>query len=261
MNKAFFLIPAVALTLFVSSCKKEELEEQKINNVSSTYKPLVIKFAATWCYACGSQGYPHFKEIMEQHGSKITVLNINEGDAINSGTPPGSSGLRTFYAVPYVPYCGVNTSVGFDPWPIQINDTINFAINQHPKAKAGIGFSLKIEGNNAIITTKTVAFEALTGRYSLAVYLTEDNIVQEQNGLTDGPGHFDHIFRAAENGESWGVPIITTSCEAGAVFNKTHTIAIPSDVRDRNNLHPVVVLYKIDPTTSLPVDIVNSNHN
>ncbi|MCA6363968.1 MAG: Omp28-related outer membrane protein [Bacteroidetes bacterium] len=260
MKKAPLFILSVALTLFVNSCKKEELE-QKINNVSSTYKPLVIKFAATWCYACGSQGYPHFQEIMNQHGSTITVLNINADDAINSGTPPGSSELRTFYNVPYVPYCAVNTSAGFSPWPIQINDTIEFARAQHPKAKAGIGFSMKIEGNNAVITTKTVAFEALTGRYSLAVYLTEDNIVQEQNGLLDGPGHFDHIFRAAESGQPWGDPIITSSCEAGAVFDKTHTIAISADVRDRNNLHPVVVLYKINPATSLPVDVINSNHN
>ena len=261
MKKALLLIPAVALTLFVSSCKKE-VPQQEINNISTTYKPVVMKFSATWCGACGSVGYPVFKDIMAQHGDKITVLNVNTGDDINTGNPPGSSGLQSFFDVSGIPSCGVNLSAGFYPDVNDINDTLNLVRTQHPKAKAGIGFSMKIEGNNAIVTTKTVAFEALTGRYSLAVYLTEDNITEEQTGLAgSGPGHFDHIFRAAENGESWGVPIITTSCEAGAVFNKTHTIAIPSDVRDRNNLHPVVVLYKIDPTTSMPVDIVNSNHN
>lgn len=260
MKNVVLLLSASVLAFSFSACKKE-VPKQEINNVSTTYKPLVMKFSATWCGACGSVGYPVIHDIIAQHGNKITVLNVNTGDDINTGNPPGSGGLQSFFDVSGIPSCGVNLSEGFYPDVNDINDSINLVRTQHPKAKAGIGFSLKIEGNNAVITTKTVAFEALTGRYSLAVYLTEDNIIEEQTGLSGGTGHFDNIFRGAENGQSWGAPIITTSCEAGAEFNKTHTLTIPSDVRDRNNLHAVVVLYKIDPTTFMPIDVINSNHN
>ncbi|MGL5889234.1 MAG: thioredoxin domain-containing protein, partial [Bacteroidia bacterium] len=188
MKKALLLIPAAALLFTVSSCKKE-VPEQEINNVSTTYKPLVIKFSATWCGSCGAVGYPVFHDIIDQHGSKITVLNVNSQDDINTGTPPGSGGLQSFFDVSGIPSCGVNLSAGFYPDVNDINDSINFVRTQHPKAKAGIGFSLKTEGTNAVINTKTVAFEALTGRYSLAVYLTEDNIIEEQSGLAgSGPG-------------------------------------------------------------------------
>ncbi|MCA6363969.1 MAG: Omp28-related outer membrane protein [Bacteroidetes bacterium] len=260
MKKALLVLPLAALLFTVSSCKKE-VPAQDINNISTTYKPLVVKFSATWCGACGSVGYPVFKDIASQHGSKITLLNVNTDDDINSGTPPGAGGLLNYFDVSGIPSCGVNLSEGFYPDVADINDSITAVRAVHTKAKAGIGFSLKVEGNNAVITTKTVAFEALTGRYSLAVYLTEDNIEEEQSGLSSGTGKFDHIFRGAADGQSWGAPIITTSCEAGAVFDKKVSIPIPADVRNRNNLHAVVVLYKIDPTSYMPVDVINTNHN
>lgn len=260
MKKALVLIPAAVLLFAISSCKKE-VPAQDINNISTTYKPIIFKFSATWCGACGSVGYPVFKDIASQHGSKITLLNVNTDDDIVTGTPPGAGGLQNFFDVSGIPSCGVNLSEGFYPDVADINDSISAVRAQHTKAKAGIGFSMKVEGNNAVVTTKTVAFEALTGRYSLAVYLTEDGITEQQSGLSGGTGKFDHIFRGAADGQSWGAPIITTSCEAGAEFNKTHTIPIPADVRDRNNLHVVVVLYKINPTSYMPVDVINSNHN
>lgn len=259
MKKALLLVPAVALMFTVSSCKKE-VPPQEINNISTTYKPLVFKFTATWCGPCGAYGYPVIKDILTQHGSKVTVLSVNSDDDINSGTPPGAGGLQSFFNVSGIPTLGVN--LGEVSTDVEgVNGGIDLARTQHPKAKAGIGFSMKIEGNNAVISTKTVAFEALTGRYSLAVYLTEDGIVEDQSGLAGTDNVHDHVFRSAADGLSWGAPIITTSCEAGAKFDKVFTVPIPTEVRNRDNLHAIVVLYKIDSASLEPIDLINSNHN
>jgi hypothetical protein len=258
MKKALLLIPAAALMFSVSSCKKE-VPEQEINNISTAYKAFVFEQSATWCGSCGAVGYPTFKQIVQDFHHDITPINLHTQDSID-GSPAGGYSLQSFYDISGIPACAVNMSKSFFPSIEDLTDSINFFSAQHPRAKAGIGFSMKIEGSNMVVNTKTVAFEALTGRYSLAVYLTEDKIMEEQNGQS-GEVEFNHVFRGAANGAAWGSMIIQTSCEAGAEFDKSFTIPISNRVRNRDNLHVAVLLFKIDPATSKPIDVINTNHN
>ena len=252
-----FALTVGLISLAAVSCKKE-IPAQPISNISTAYKALVFEQSETWCGSCGAYGYPSFRTIVHNFENDITPINLHASDDISASTPPGGSQLDSYFFTGSLPVCGVNTSEAFSPSVPGLTDTINHFLSLHPKAKAGIGFSHRIEGNNVIVDTKTVIFEALTGKYNLAVYLTEDNIMNVQTGQS-GEVEFDHIFRAASTPSSWGTTIISASAAAGETYEATHTIAIPSEVRNRANLHVAVVLYKMD--GSGMIDVINSNHD
>lgn len=254
---ASFALAAAIVSAVGMSCKKE-VPAQPISNISTAYKALVFEQSETWCGSCGAYGYPSFRQIVHDFEHTITPINLHASDDISAATPPGGNQLDSYFFTGSLPVCGVNTSEAFSPSVAGLTDTINFFLNNHPKAKAGIGFTWRIEGGNVIVDTKTVIFEALTGKYTLGVYLTEDNIMNTQVGQS-GEVEFDHIFRAASTPSSWGNTIIASSAAAGEVYEASHTIAIPSEVRNRANLHIAVVMYKMDGANM--VDVVNSNHD
>ncbi|MCU0436207.1 MAG: Omp28-related outer membrane protein [Bacteroidia bacterium] len=260
MKNTKLILPLLALAFVAHSCKKE-IPQEEINNVSTSYKALVVKQSETWCGACGSIGFPAFKEIAETYKYKATLLDIHMNDDISATCPEGGYGLTSFFYTGSIPIGGVNVSRPFTPRADDISDSIDFYSAPHQPAKAGIGFSWKIEGANVVVKTKTVAFSALTGKYNLAVYLTEDKVMQEQSGYAgSGDAEFNHVFRRGATSTSWGENIIATSCEAGAVFEDTHTIPIPPTVRNNANLHVAVVLYKMG-ETGVPIDVMNTNHD
>lgn len=258
MNKFISISVAAGIICLVGTACKKEVPAQPISNISTAYKALVFEQSETWCGSCGAYGYPSFRQIVHDFEHTITPINLHASDDISAATPPGGGQIDNYFFTGSLPVCGVNTSEAFSPSVAGLTDTINRFISQHPKAKAGIGFSQRKEGNNIIVDTKTVVFEGLTGKYNLAVYLTEDNIINSQVGQS-GEVEFDHVFRAAAANNSWGTTIITTSAEAGQVIEGTYTIAIPTEVRNTANLHVAVILFKMDGSTIS--DVVNSNHD
>lgn len=258
MKKIFsFALAAAIVSATGLSCKKE-VPAQPISNISTAYKALVFEQSETWCGSCGAYGYPSFRQIVHDFEHTITPINLHSSDDISASAPPGSGQLDGRFFTGSLPVCGVNTSVAFSPSVAGLTDTINYFLANHPKAKAGIGFSWRIEGNNVMVDTKTVIFEGLTGKYNLAVYLTEDNIFNTQVGQS-GEVEFDHIYRNCATPSSWGNTIIASSAAAGEVYEATHTLPITAEVRNRANLHVAVVMYKMDGGNM--VDIVNSNHD
>jgi hypothetical protein len=248
---------ATAVAFFAFSCKKE-VPKQSINNISTTYKAMVFEQSATWCGSCGAVGYPTLRSIASTYEHDVTIINLHSSDDITANNSPGGNQLDSYFYTGGLPVCGVNSSEAFFPDLQDLTDSINHYRAQHPKAKAGVGFAYRIEGNNMIIDTKTVVFEDITGKYNLAVYMMENNIMNTQTGQS-GEIEFDHVYRAASTSSSWGSTIIASSAKAGETFEGTHTIAIPSDVRNNANLSVAVVLYKMDGNNM--VDVINTNHD
>jgi len=128
------------------------------------------------------------------------------------------------------------------------------------QAKAGIGITKSLEGNNMVIKTKTILFSDLTGTYKLAVYLTEDELIYNQTTTTSpivGAKHND-VFRGAAGQNAFGATIISTSAVKGTKIDGDYTIAIPADVVKKENLHVVAVLFKVDASGN-PTAVINSN--
>jgi hypothetical protein len=113
-----------------------------------------------------------------------------------------------------------------------------------------------VEGSTMTLTTKTVFFSDMTGTYSLGVYVIENDIMYTQSGQTGTVEH-DAVLRAIADAKPFGATIATNPVK-GTKVDGSYTIALPQ-MSNANNLKVVCVIYKIDPATGDPTDVINSN--
>jgi thiol-disulfide isomerase/thioredoxin len=256
MKKALLLIPAFAIAAGFSSCKKEDSAgtDGEVISVSSRYKPVMFEYSATWCNPCGVYGYPAIHGLLEEYKHQITAVLMHPNDGIVDIEPAGMEDIIDFFGFSGTPSSAVNA--GPDTYPTYLEPKITQALTANPTAKAGVGIAHKVEGNNFVVTTKTVFFEQVSGNYNLAVYMVENGIMETQSGQT-GEVPFDHILRACADGKAFGVSVAANP-EKGFKIDNTFTIAIPNDVRNKENLQVVAVIYKMG-TDGNPTDVLNSN--
>lgn len=257
MKKFLALIPAAAIAFTVASCKKDEVGATDVISVSSVYKCVVWEYSATWCGPCGSSGYPAMHDIMAEydHSQKKAVgIFMHPSDDIVDNEPAGQEAITDFFQMTGTPSAGANLEEGY---PTYLEPKVQDAIADHPTAKAGVGMAYTIEGNTVNITTKTVFFDALSGSYSLGVYITEDHIMNDQNGQTGVVEHND-VLRVIAGGNAFGTNIAVNPAK-GTKVDGSYTLTLPSETRSSANCHVVCVIYKIDPATGDPIDVINAN--
>ncbi|HLG04391.1 MAG TPA: Omp28-related outer membrane protein [Bacteroidia bacterium] len=250
------------ITLFAfTGCKKETPDPgTEVSSVSTDYKAFAVEFTATWCPYCGTYGFPAFENMLENHKYKITALSIHPDDDIVDDAYPAQDEFEDFYDCGGYPSAGVNVSVGGYPSDNYFNGQINTATNANTATKAGVGIASSVSGNTMTVNTKTVFFADVAGKINLAVYLVEDNIINDQNttSTTIIDAEHDNVFRGSAGNTAWG-STITTGATKGTKLDGIYTIAIPADVRNKANLHVVAVLFVMNPTTGKPTAVLNSN--
>lgn len=260
MKKLFILL--CAGTFALASCKKDTATSPgTINSVSTDYKAFIIEFTATWCHYCGDNGYPNWDPAFTNHPYKVTGISFHPADGLVAVDYPESDSMMAFYGCSGFPTTGINAQGNGYPSATYWNN-IDAAVSAHTQAKAGIGISKSVDGNNVVVKTKTVFFSDMTGTYNLAVYVTEDNLVYDQT-ITNSPYSIpgavhNHVFRTAAGHNPFGTTIVSTSTTKGTQFDGSYTIALPSDVQNKNNLHVVTVLFKVD-AAGHPTEVINSN--
>lgn len=253
MKKSLLLIPAAALVFGLGSCKKEEAGSGDIQSVSSVYKAVVFEYSATWCGPCGQYGYPAMHDLMAEYKYKTVGVFMHPTDDIVSQEPAGQEDIVDFFGFSGTPASAVNT--GEDTYPTYLEPKVTQAIAANPTAKAGIGISKSISGNVVTVNTKTVFFEDVAGTYNLAIYITEDKIMEQQNGQTDPEVEHNDILRAVADGKAFGT-LCATSPTKGTKVDGTYTITVPQS-RNKDNLHVVAVLYKME--NNQPTAVLNAN--
>lgn len=258
MKKFLALIPAAALAFTWASCKKEDIASGDVISVSSVYKCVVWEYSATWCSPCGSAGYPAMHDLMAEYDisrNKAVGVFMHPSDGIVDNVPEGQSDIISFFAMSGTPSAGANLT---EQYPTYLEPIVEDALDEHPTAKAGIGMSYTLSGNSMTITTKTVFFDALSGSYNLAVYVTEDKIMNSQSGQTAAEVEHNDVLRAIAGGNAFGTTIVTNPAK-GAKVDGTYNVVLPPETRVSANCHVVCVLYKIDPATGDPTDVINAN--
>ena len=260
--KRFLLLFCLTTVLFVS-CKKES--DAPTSSVSTDYKAFIIEFTATWCGPCGTYAYPTWSPVFSANPYKVTGIACHPDDGIVDFNYPEIVDFKTFYdptnpSPAAVPSAGYNATVGGYPSVNYFTTAINAAAAANVQAKAGIGITKSIEGNNMVITTKTILFSDLTGTYNLAIYITEDGVISNQTTMTSPipEAVHNHVFRGAAGQNAFGATIISSSSVKGTKIDGDYTIAIPADVVNKDNLHVVAVLFKVDASGN-PTAVINSN--
>ena len=257
MKKFLALIPAAALAFTWASCKKEDVAEGQVISVSSVYKCVVWEYSATWCGPCGQYGYPAMHDIMADYDHarhKAVGIFMHPPDDLVDVAPEGQADIKTFFGFSGTPDAAANLESAY---PTYLEPKVADAIADHPTAKAGVGMAYTLSGNTMTITTKTVFFEALTGKYNLAVYVTEDHMMNDQNGQTGEVEHND-ILRVVAGGNAFGTTIVSDPAK-GTKIDGSYTVTLPAETRNTANCHVVCVIYKVDPSTGDPVDVINAN--
>ncbi len=257
MKKFLALIPAAALAFTFAGCKKDDVASTDVISVSSVYKCVVWEYSATWCNPCGVYGYDTMHSMMNNYGNiqrKAVGIFMHPSDDIVDNEPEGQDDITAFFGMSGTPSAGANL---VEAYPTYLKPKIDQALAAHPTATAGVGMAYTLSGNTMTITTKTVFFEALTGTYHLGVYVTEDKIMNDQSGQT-GDVEFNDILRACAGGNAFGTNIAVNPAK-GTKVDGNYTVTLPSETRVPANCHVVCVIYKMDPATGEPTDIINSN--
>ena len=255
------LVLLCAGTLVLGSCKKETATNpDAINSVSTDYKAFIVEFTATWCPYCGTNGYPNWDPTFTNHQYKVTGISCHPADGLVNTSYPEQADFEAFYNCGGYPTTGYNSTGGGYPSATYFDAPINAAIAANAQAKAGIGIKKSISGNTMTVNTKTVFFSDLTGKYNLAVYVTEDNLIYTQTTTTTPIPNavHNHLFRAAADHKAFGNTIISTAATKGMQIDGSYSITLPSDVGNQNNLHVVVVLFQVDASGN-PTAVINSN--
>ena len=258
MKKYLTLIPAAALAFTVASCKKEDVGSGDVISVSSAYKCVVWEYSATWCNPCGVYGYDTMHSMMNNYGHvqhKAVGIFMHPGDDIVDNEPAGQDDIIAFFGMSGTPSAGANL---VEAYPTYLKPKIDQAITSHPTAKAGVGMAYSLEGSTMTITTKTVFFEDQTGTYSLGVYVTEDAIMNQQNGQTEPEVEHNDVLRVVAGGNAFGTTIAVNPVK-GTKVDGSYTVTLPAETRNKSNCHVVCVIYKIDPATGDPTDVINAN--
>lgn len=256
MKKFLALIPAAALAFTVASCKKEAATGDVIS-VSSVYKCVIWEYTATWCNPCGVYGYQMMHDLNDDYGTtqrKAVGISMHPSDDITDNNPEGQDDITGFFGMSGTPSAGANLT---EEYPTYLEPKITAALAAHPTAKAGVGMAYTLSGNTMTITTKTVFFEALSGKYNLGVYVTEDKIMNDQSGQT-GEVEFNDILRVIAGGNAFGTNIAIDPAK-GTKIDGSYTVTLPAETRATANCHVVCVIYKVDPATGDPTDIINAN--
>jgi hypothetical protein len=256
MKKIVYLLIGIAFV--ASSCKKDE-EAPEIITVSTEHKSLLIDFTATWCCPCGGS-LPIFKDIQRKYPYKVVPLGLHaQNDSFFS--PQMFYYWSGLYNVTGIPtYVGDNQEVIWG-YPNMQLDTSHFyriikeTISQNVP-DCGIGISKSIAGNKMTVKTKTAFFKNVSGKFNLAIYITEDGLYFDQQ-CSEEDIH-DHVFRASlTDPQGKGMTIATGSVEKGKTFDNSFVYDIPA-AYVKNNLHIIAVVYEFG-TDGKPKRIVNVN--
>jgi len=260
MKKTLSILSLV-LCISILSCKKDTAVTP-ISNVSSTFKMVLWEYTATWCGPCGSNAFPAFDATNKNNESYVCGISMHPSDGVSSGSASGQSELKTFFGFGGTPQAAINFNkkFGFGSNAESNKTTLQNHANtaKTVKAKAGIGISKSVVGNSLEIQIKTVIFEDLTGDYNIAVYVIENGLAASQTGHTPNLVTHNHVYRGTANGV-WGKKLAGNLTKS-RIIDDSFAFPIPNDVKNRDNLQVVAVIWKMDGTTG-PIDIINSNKN
>lgn len=244
-----------------SSCTKDE-RSLPTNPGSNTgalvptnqQRSVVVNMSATWCGPCGSWGIPAFYDAINVDSTRVFGIKATTNDDLDVPVGgPINNYLNDSGGVPAFAE-GIN-KFGQDKFGVKSAATATIA-KPSTDVVAGVAIKKTITGDKLTVTSAVKFFKAVTGVYNLALYVTEDNVMNTQNGIS-GMYYHKHVLRAECNNQSWGKALSTaTSYTANQVINGTAEYTIPTSQKAAN-LKVVAVLYKM--SGSNPSEYINAD--
>lgn len=239
MKKVYYLVLA---TIFPFMAMAQYVPEEQT--------PLMVKKTATWCNPCGTWGWELFGEIWDERESESVILEMHNSSSSYLYAPAAldlygfhesRSSTPVFYVntineVEYSSGGGIFTG----GTKTNVIDAIDSTRAASPVANAGISYS--VNNGTLNIDTKTRFFQSASGEYYLGVYLAENDVEEQQNGISGTATH-KRIMRASAESSIEGVMLVDGTVSAGDEFTNTHQINLESGWNS-DNLYVFTVIWK-----------------
>jgi hypothetical protein len=252
--KKITLFSTVLLTFGALSSVQAQTVDQKT-------RALVVKFSETWCGPCGAYAVPLTDSFLPKmnaadNGCFLNIKSSSNPSSMNSvggDIMAGASG----YNIDGYPSILINSAANnLDFNNVIVAGDVNqvmSAINTEiaTAAVANIGADFSIANNKVTVKTKVKFNQAVTGEYSIAVFLYEDKISAQQNGYPGGAAIHHNVLRGGMSSTTstslasspWGEAVGTTTITNGQEFSKTFSVDVNSGWISAN-LNAVVVVFK-----------------
>ncbi len=216
-------------------------------------------------------------DMAEAHPNQIVIIAVHSSGGFSAPDPPGGEytydfrtavgdELNAFFHINDFGYPNGLISrvkspegkyaIGKNFWEA----TADTLLDDEPLASLKMTTTWNEANRTSSIGVETKFLTETSQEYFLAVYLTEDSIIQPQknNNPAVGPTpkiedyiHM-HVLRAAYNG-TWGTQISSGNIPAGTVKNNTFQLILDPDFVAKNT-HAVAILYRTDTMEVMQVE-------
>lgn len=202
------------------------------------HRSFVLLYARQGCSPAPPEmeGVNTFKS---RYSDKVEVLSVYHNDGFPLPRVFNSPSLVDKYDFSYTP-CSLFNGKDYVWFKSTSADTQREMIRKVDanKARTGIGFTSRIEGDNINVDVSLLVKSK--GKYSISVFLMEDNVIAFQAGARDENNYrHDHVARKALTADT-GDKFSTT--QNNVVKDFSYSTTIPSSV-NKNNLKVLVVTH------------------
>lgn len=202
------------------------------------HRSFVLLYARQGCSPAPPEmeGVNTFKS---RYSDKVEVLSVYHNDGFPLPRVFNSPSLVDKYDFSYTP-CSLFNGKDYVWFNSTSADTQREMIRKVDanKARTGIGFTSRIEGDNINVDVSLLVKSK--GKYSISVFLMEDNVIAFQAGARDENNYrHDHVARKALTADT-GDKFSTT--QDNVVKDFSYSTTIPSSV-NKNNLKVLVVTH------------------
>ena len=269
----YFLLSFLALGLTVSSCKKEE-ENDEIQPEPTVFShqmkkvPFIYKHTGETCYYCGDWGWPLWIGAADDNvGNALAWANYGTG--YSDGTFR-SEELSTAFSTNQDIQDNSASMSGKPSFVMNgnkitlqgstVQDAINGitsdvqAVNADTDIDATAAFVTSWEGDKLIVEAQAKLHKQLAGNYFMSAYVIENKAKGPQSGPNGGANVEHHyVMRGSMHTDTWGPELFNGTGESAATFNKTFEATIPSNYI-KSNISVGVIIWKKNGTKYLWVN-------
>jgi hypothetical protein len=232
-----FLFLSVIITFFFSNSISAQGSDTKQNG-------LVVKLSATWCPVCSGAAWNSFNWLLSNVNNNAFYFTAHSSSTSRLFSQTGFDIIRNFDQSAYQPAFylnGLNKGSGGSVTEREIKNAIEDEVTKGPLAL--MKTVAKATGNTSIKAQVTFTFpKALTGNYSMGLYLVEKVVKEIQAGLSGTVEH-KNILRNSFFTQSFGEELPGTSFAAGYSKTISGTINLPSN-SSAANFEVIAVLWK-----------------
>ncbi|MFT6151491.1 MAG: hypothetical protein ACJAY9_000881 [Flavobacteriales bacterium] len=255
----YLMLSFLALGITVSSCKKDEEDEEEL--VEATFSahtqvqvPIVLKETGELCPPCGSWGWTAWEGVISSVQGKTFLWSqysdyfVSNSHFVNQELDPANSVNNAFQKnFPYggsKPLFYINGAEATSSSVSAVETAVNASIASTP-VDVSASYKIEWDGDNLTVTAQAKLYNNMSGNYFMGVYLVEDKATGTQSGHPSSSASLEHhmVMRGSVGGNIWGEEIIAASASSGDMIEKTFTQAVPSSYI-KDNLTVGVIIWR-----------------